>query len=102
MKFSFNIPATTTQVTKPKTKLIVTEKKDYPISTNFPSTLETLVVTGINLKRIDSRMMKLRQLVSLDLTGNAIKDIAIFGDQTGNKLGCLKELKLAGNSVKHF
>jgi len=40
--------------------------------------------------------------VSLDLTGNAIKDISIFGDPTGNKLDCLKELKLAGNLVKIF
>ncbi len=59
--------ATSSQVTKPKTKLVVTEKKEYPITTNFPSSLETLSVNGINLKKLDSRMMKLRLLVSLDL-----------------------------------
>ena len=40
------LTATTNQVKKPKTKLIVTEKKDYPITTNFPSMLETLAATG--------------------------------------------------------
>ena len=40
------LTATTNQVKKPKTKLIVTEKKEYPITTNFPSMLETLVATG--------------------------------------------------------
>jgi Leucine-rich repeat (LRR) protein len=44
-------------------------------------------------------MLKLRHLVSLDLTANSIKDISIFGDPSANKLDSLKELKLAQNQV---
>jgi hypothetical protein len=51
----FFLLASTSQVTKSKTKLVVTDKKEYPITTNFPCTLETLVVTAINLKKIDTR-----------------------------------------------
>ena len=35
-------PASLTQVTKPKEKLIIFEKKDYPITKNFPSSLTEL------------------------------------------------------------
>ena len=55
--------------------------------------------SAINLKKMDSRILKLRQLVSLDLTGNLIKDISMFGDLNANKLDVLKELKLASNQV---
>jgi hypothetical protein len=44
--FFFLSLATTAQVVKPKTKLMVTEKKDYPITTSFPPTLESLSVIG--------------------------------------------------------
>jgi hypothetical protein len=44
--FFFRSLATTAQVVKPKTKLMVTEKKDYPITTSFPPTLESLGVIG--------------------------------------------------------
>ena len=55
--------------------------------------------SAINLKKMDSRILKLQQLVSLDLTGNSIKDISVFGDLNANKLDVLKELKLASNQV---
>ena len=40
-------PASMAQVTKPKEKLIITEKKDYPITKNFPSSLAELRVNGV-------------------------------------------------------
>ena len=40
LNMSALVPATTSQVTKEKTKLVITNKKDYPITTNFPHTLK--------------------------------------------------------------
>lgn len=40
-------PVKQSQVEKPKTKLVITCKKDYPITTAFPYTLETLRVRSL-------------------------------------------------------
>ena len=56
--------------------------------------------SAINLKKVDSRILKLRSLVNLDLSGNAIKDITVFGDAAANKLDSLKELRLSSNQVR--
>ena len=88
-------PASTNQVAKSKTKLVIVEKKDYPITSSFPHTLTELRAVGINLKRLDSRILKLKGLTCLDLTGNNLSELpADF-----NKLGNLKELILSGNKI---
>lgn len=83
-------------MTKPKSKLVISHKKDYPITSSFPHTLETLVVADLNLKRVDSRMLKLRQLKRLDLSDN------VLGPDVGDALGqmrCLQRLGLARNGL---
>jgi hypothetical protein len=64
----------------------------------------TFVVTNsderaLTVSFVIFRILKLRQLVSLDLSGNAVKDISILGDASTVKLESLKELKLARNQV---
>ena len=67
-------PASTSQVAKTKTKLVITNKRDYPITTSFPSTLEHLACHDTNLKRVDSRILKLKHLTHLDLSPNADRE----------------------------
>jgi len=88
-------PASLTQVTKPKEKLIIFEKKDYPITKNFPSSLTELKVNKINLKKFDSRMLKLSRLVVLDLSDN---NISIW-PESFKSLSNLKELNLSNNKL---
>ena len=87
--------ASLTQVTKPKEKMVVSEKKDYPITKSFPSSLKELRVNGINLKKFDSRMLKLYRLVKLDLSDN---NIAIW-PESFNSLKDLQELHLSNNKL---
>ena len=87
--------ASLTQVTKPKEKMVVSEKKDYPITKSFPSSLKELRVNGINLKKFDSRMLKLSRLVKLDLSDN---NIAIW-PESFNSLKDLQELHLSNNKL---
>jgi len=68
-------PASSSQVTKEKTKMVIANKRDYPITTNFPHTLKELRAVDINLKRIDTRMFKLKSLAVLDLSGNSITSL---------------------------
>lgn len=89
-------PASKNQVKKEKTRLIIVNKKDYPITTSFPSTLEVLRATGINLKRIDSRIFKLQSLGILDLSNNAINTIP----PEITRLSSLKELNLCQNNIE--
>lgn len=87
-------PATTSQIDGPKKKLVVVKRGDYP-SKGFPHTLEHLQVSGIRLARVDQRMIKLRQLVSLDLSNNEISKLPESWEQVAS----LRELNLAGNQL---
>ena len=89
-------PPTQKQVTKEKTRLVILNKKDYPITTSFPSSLTELRANSINLKRIDSRIFKLRSLSILDLGSNSITNIP--PEITG--LSSLKELILCQNKIE--
>ncbi len=90
-------PASLAQVSKPKDKLVITEKKDYPITKNFPLSLKDLRATGVNLKRLDRRILKLSNLVRLDLSDNAIPDLP-DGEEFKHLVN-LKELVLSGNKL---
>lgn len=79
-------------------RLTITEKKDYPITTSFPHTLEALQVVGINLKKFDSRILKLRHLLHLDLSDNALTDLPTFDSSLPN----LCELVLSGNRIERL
>lgn len=88
-------PASLSQVTKPKEKLIICDKRDYPITKNFPASLSILRVNDINLKKFDSRMLKLSQLTILDLSGNSIASLP----SSFQGLPMLKELHLSRNKI---
>jgi len=87
--------ASLAQVTKPKEKMVISQKKDYPITTNFPSSLTELRVNGVNLKKFDSRMLKLSRLVILDLSDN---NIAIWPESLSGLVN-LKELHMSNNQL---
>ena len=89
-------PATLKQVTKPKTKMVITSRKEYPLTTGFPSSLETLTVVNVNLKQIDKRILKLRSLTALDLCNNCLEDMPTEISHLKN----LKELSVAANKIK--
>ena len=90
------LPAKMRDVEKPKAKLVVKSRADYPIK-GFPQSLESLQAVGISLNRVDLRMLQLKNLRSLDLSNNAIKSIP-----EGMKDVQLVELKLAGNKIAEF
>lgn len=83
---------------KPKKKLTIVSKKDYPLTSNFPYSLEQLQVSYCKLSRVDMRMLSLKCLRKLDLSNNHIKKLpATIGD-----LGCLAELVLHNNHLEVF
>lgn len=98
VKLSSLKPASSAQVTKPKTKLVIMSRKDYPLTMGFPTQLQTLRVNTCNLRRIDTRIPKLKNLTFLDLSSNEIKDLPI----ELNRLTNLAELYLQNNQIETF
>nr|XP_055159556.1 leucine-rich repeat protein 1 isoform X3 [Nyctereutes procyonoides] len=91
-------PVKTSEFEKCKTKMVITSKKDYPLSRNFPPSLEHLQTSYCGLIRIDTRMLSLRNLRKLDLSHNHIKKLpATIGD-----LIHLQELNLNDNHLESF
>ena len=68
-------PPARSQVAKDKTSLVITNKRDYPITTNFPNLIKDLRINGINLRRFDTRILRLKCVSYLDLGDNAIPSI---------------------------
>lgn len=89
---------TTKQAAKLRSKLVITSRSAYPITTSFPPALETLCVNSCLLKKVDSRIMKLSKLVCLDLCEN---HISVLPDDW-NSLPSLAELKLAKNQLSQL
>lgn len=83
-------------IEKPKTKLVVKSRGDYPLK-GFPSTLEIFQAVSISLNRVDLRLLQLKNLRNLDLSNNFIKSIP-----DGMKDVALLELKLSGNKISEF
>ncbi|KAM9786652.1 leucine-rich repeat protein 1 [Syngnathus typhle] len=91
-------PVRARDVEQPKKKMTIVSKKDYPLTCNFPYSLEQLQVSYCKLSRIDTRMLSLKALRKLDLSNNHIKKLpATIGD-----LGCLSELILHSNHLETF
>jgi LRR-repeat protein 1 len=88
-------PASTKQLDKLKSKMVVTHRREYPITTNFPTFLESLIINTITMKKIDSRILKLRYLRVLDLSHNAIHTLPDSMDT----LEQLAELNLRDNQL---
>ncbi|XP_062325406.1 leucine-rich repeat protein 1 [Osmerus eperlanus] len=91
-------PVRARDVEKPKKKLTIMSKKDYPLTSNFPYSLEQLQVSYCRLSRIDLRMLSLKSLRKLDLSNNHIKKLP---DTIGD-LGCLADLVLHNNHLESF
>lgn len=89
---------TAKQAAKLRSKLVITSRSAYPITTSFPPALETLCVNGCLLRKVDSRIMKLSKLVFLDLTDNHISAVP----DDWNSLPSLAELRLAKNHLSHL
>jgi len=75
--------------------MVITSRSAYPVTTSFPPALETLCVNGCLLRKVDSRIMKLSKLVSLDLSDNHISALP----DDWNTLPTLAELRLAKNQL---
>ena len=80
-------------VEKPKTKLVVKSRGEYPIR-GFPDNLESVQAVGISLNRIDCRILKLKNIKCIDLSNNTIRN---FPDCIKDVM--LAELKLSGNQI---
>ncbi|KAM6181290.1 leucine-rich repeat protein 1 [Erethizon dorsatum] len=88
----------TSEFEKFKTKMVITCKKEYPLSKNFPYSLEHLQTSYCGLVRVDMRMLCLKNLMKLDLSHNHIKKLpATIGD-----LIHLQELDLSDNHLESF
>lgn len=83
-------------IKKPKKSLTVLSKEQYPIKTSFPETLETLIVNNCILKKFDVRVLKLKFLITLDLSFNKLTTLCDNFDELVN----LKSLLLQSNSFK--
>lgn len=77
LPFSHLNPVKQNQIEKPKTKLIISHRKDYPLTSSFPYTLESLTITCIKLTRIEKRIINLRKLSHLDISQNQIVEIPL-------------------------
>lgn len=53
-------PVRAREVEQPKKKLTIVSKKDYPLTSNFPYSLEQLQVSYCKLSRVDMRMLSLK------------------------------------------
>ncbi|XP_053331576.1 leucine-rich repeat protein 1 [Spea bombifrons] len=91
-------PVKTSEIEKPRAKMFITCKKDYPITKSFPYSLEHLQVSYCKLARVDMRMLCLKKLQKLDLSNNHIKKLP----QTIGDLMCLQELTLHNNFLESF
>ncbi|KAK2879268.1 hypothetical protein Q8A67_020059 [Cirrhinus molitorella] len=91
-------PVRARDVEKPKKKLSILSKKDYPLTSSFPYSLEQLQVSYCRLSRVDTRMLSLRALRRLDLSNNHIKKLP----STVGDLSCLAELILHNNHLESF
>lgn len=88
---------TPTKVDKPKRKLAIMKRQDYPLKTGFPQSLTWLQVQTSSLRKIDSRILKLKHLQVLDLAHNSIKELPIALGEIR-----LKELVLHHNELEQF
>lgn len=57
-------PVRAKDIEQPKKKLTIVSKKDYPLTSSFPYSLEQLQVSYCKLSRVDMRMLSLKGNIS--------------------------------------
>lgn len=92
------VPPKASEVEKPKTRMTIVSRRDYPLTRGFPHSLEHLQASYCKLARVDVRMLSLRSLRKLDLSHNCIKRLP----ETIGDLACLQELSLQDNRLESF
>ncbi|XP_013869863.1 leucine-rich repeat protein 1 [Austrofundulus limnaeus] len=91
-------PVRARDVEQLKKKLTIVSRKDYPLASSLPYSLEQLQVSYCKLSRVDMRMLSLKALRRLDLSNNHIKKLPA----TVGNLACLSELILHNNHLEAF
>ncbi|XP_035212009.1 leucine-rich repeat protein 1-like isoform X1 [Stegodyphus dumicola] len=86
-----------TKVDRPKRKLSITRRSDYPLKTPFSNSLTWLQVQNCSLRKIEQRILNMRNLQVLDLTHNKIKELPLALSEFK-----LKELLLHHNEIVSF
>lgn len=86
-------PAKISEIEKPKTELMIYKRSDYPTSTMFPGSLKKLDIVDCGMVRFDVRILQLKDLVSLNMTNNKIKELDVSLD----RLKLLKALNVSSN-----
>jgi len=61
-----------TDFAKPRIKVVIKKKSEYPILEGFPLTTEELFLTDLNRKSFDRQILRLQNLRVLDLSDNKI------------------------------
>jgi len=89
------MPASSKQMAGLKTKMLILRRSEYPVAAGFPLGLETLIVNGCSLNRVEMRILRLSRLVTLDLSNNCISALP----EDWSALNCLAELRLAKNRI---
>ena len=75
--------------------MVVTNRKDYPVTTSFPKSLESLQIMHCKLRKVDSRILNLKNLRCLDLSNNHISNLP----ESIGSLSQLAELQLSNNQL---
>lgn len=76
------------------TKLVITERKNYPLGRSFPANLKELHIRGLVLSKFDSRITKLMHLKILCIQDNSFKTVPNSIEHM-----CLEALNIAKNSL---
>nr|CAD7589920.1 unnamed protein product [Timema genevievae] len=82
-------------IAKPKTKLCIYKKSDYPVLEGFPRTLETVEINSISQTRFDERLLCLSKLQELNLSHNKLTSLP----EALGMMPCLKILHLENNCL---
>eukprot|EP00118_Oscarella_pearsei_P009097 m.50340 g.50340 ORF g.50340 m.50340 type:complete len:422 (+) comp34066_c0_seq4:44-1309(+) len=83
---------------QPKVRMTVSKRKNYPLRDGFPGSLETLNIHDCGLARVDTRILELRNLKTLDLSHNKIKALP----PSMSHLSGLASFNLACNDLAEF
>jgi Leucine-rich repeat (LRR) protein len=73
---------------KGRKKLKINSRENYPSS--FPSTLQTLIISGIKLKKVDKNVTILQNLTVLELCNNSLTDVDLVSSPFWRTVSVMK------------